>query len=206
MLDAAMARFPQNYRLPQRAGEIYLLRLKSDDPAQVRAWKAKGAELLARAPADALRRALPFPTTQQKYEFCGPAVLELCLRSLGIDLGQDEIARQIKRERGTPMFEIVRYLADHAIVARRVVATVDKVRAAIDLGLPMIIQEEYATTSHVAVIMGYDAALEVFLVRDPMTHQLSTRPWGWTESAGRYRSSDAAVPAPEPSEIWMRAS
>lgn len=49
VLDAAMARFPDNYHLPQRSGEIYLLRLKSDDPAQVRAWKAKGAELLARA-------------------------------------------------------------------------------------------------------------------------------------------------------------
>lgn len=49
VLDEAMARFPQNYHLPQRAGEIYILRLKTDDPAQVRAWKAKGAELLARA-------------------------------------------------------------------------------------------------------------------------------------------------------------
>lgn len=162
-----------------------------DDPSG--AYARSRAELLARAPADAVRRALPFPTTQQKYEFCGPAVLELCLRSLGIELGQDEIARAVKRDRGTPMFEIVQFLGAHAIVARRVVATVDKVRAAIDLGLPMIIQEEYATTSHVAVIMGYDAALEVFLVRDPMTHQLSTRPWGWTESAGWLYGSGAVL-------------
>ncbi len=49
VLEAAMARFPQNYHLPQRAGEIYVLRLRSDDPAQVRAWKAKGAALLASA-------------------------------------------------------------------------------------------------------------------------------------------------------------
>lgn len=151
------------------------------------------AELLARAPAGAPRRALPFPTTQQKYEFCGPAVLELCLRALGIELTQDEIAADVKRERGTPMFEIVRFLRDRELAARRVVATADKVRAAIDLGLPLIIQEEYSTTSHVAVIMGYDAALEVFLVRDPMTHQLSTRPWGWTESAGWLYGSGAVL-------------
>lgn len=49
LLEAAMQRFPKNYRLPQRAGEIYALRLTSDDPAQVRAWKEKGAALLAKA-------------------------------------------------------------------------------------------------------------------------------------------------------------
>lgn len=162
-----------------------------DDPSG--RYASSRAELLARAPADAARRTLPFPSTQQKHEFCGPAVLELCLRSLGVELGQDEIARAVKRDRGTPMFEIVSFLAAHAIVARRVVATADKVRAAIELGLPMIIQEEYSTTSHVAVIMGYDAALEVFLVRDPMTHQLSTRPWGWTESAGWLYGSGAVL-------------
>ncbi len=49
VLEEAMARFPKNYHLPQRAGEIYAMRLKSEDPAQVRAWKAKGAALLSRA-------------------------------------------------------------------------------------------------------------------------------------------------------------
>ena len=49
ILEQAMQRFPNNYRLPQRAGEIYALRLQSDDPAQKRAWKARGAALLSRA-------------------------------------------------------------------------------------------------------------------------------------------------------------
>lgn len=49
ILEEAMPRFPRNYRLPLRAGEIYALRLTSDDPAQQRRWKARAFELLTRA-------------------------------------------------------------------------------------------------------------------------------------------------------------
>lgn len=206
---AVMAAAPRSDRRATAALNLGFALASAGDRATARAeleacWRAypehgagkyanSRAELLARAPADARRHALPFPSTHQKYEFCGPAVLELCLRALGIELSQDEIAADVKRERGTPMYDIVRFLGRREIAARRVVATADKVRAAIDLGLPLIIQEEYSTTSHVAVIMGYDAALEVFLVRDPMTHQLSTRPWGWTESAGWLYGSGAVL-------------
>lgn len=133
----------------------------------------------------ARRQILPaFPSTQQKWNYCGPAVLELCLRHLALDLGQDEIAAEIKREHGTPMYEIVRYLDTHGIAARRVAATPDRIRSAIDLGLPVIVQEEYSTTSHVAVIVGYDEALGVFITADPNTHRRSTRAFEFTERAG----------------------
>lgn len=49
ILERGMTEFPDNFRLPLRAGEIYARGLQSDDPAQVRAWKAEGAMLLARA-------------------------------------------------------------------------------------------------------------------------------------------------------------
>lgn len=49
ILDGGMRQFPDNYRLPMRAGEIYARGLKTDDPAQQRAWKAEGAKLLSRA-------------------------------------------------------------------------------------------------------------------------------------------------------------
>ena len=44
-----MQRFPRNYHLPQRAGEIYSLRLTSDDPATLRRYREEGARLLSRA-------------------------------------------------------------------------------------------------------------------------------------------------------------
>lgn len=49
LLEAAMVRFPDNYHLPQRAGEIYALRLTSDDPAERRRFKEQGVRLLSRA-------------------------------------------------------------------------------------------------------------------------------------------------------------
>ncbi len=142
-------------------------------------------EFLEHAPGDMACKRLPaFPTTRQRYNYCGPAVLELCLRYLDIDLGQEEIAQTVKRSAGTPMYEIVQYLRDRGVAARRVEATPDRLRAAIDLGLPVIVQEEYSTTSHVAVITGYDESLGLFIANDPMTHRQALRSFKWTARAG----------------------
>ncbi|CAN5790506.1 hypothetical protein BH09MYX1_BH09MYX1_15800 [soil metagenome] len=140
---------------------------------------------LERSEASGNRRVLKaFPTTHQKRNHCGPAVIELCARYLGLDLDPEGIATEVKRESGTPMFEITRFLGDQGIVHRRVVIDDPRVKAAIDLGFPVILQEEYSTTSHVAVITGYDDRLGVFVVTDPMTHRSGTRPYGWNEKAG----------------------
>lgn len=151
------------------------------------------AEALERAAPTAGRKTLAFPTTTQKRNYCGPAVLEICLRYLGIELGQDEIAGHVKRETGTPMFEIVRFLEERDIEVRRVVVTPERVRTAIDCGLPIILQEEYSTTSHVAVITGYDDALQVLVMHDPMTHRASTRPMDWSQSAGQLYGSGGVL-------------
>ena len=130
------------------------------------------------------RRLEAFPTTRQKWNYCGPAVLELCLRYLDLELSQDEIAEVVKRERGTPMREIVAYLRAQGIEARRVACPPERIRAAIDLGLPVVVQEEYSFASHVAVITGYDEALGVFVASDPVTHLPLLKSFEWTEHSG----------------------
>jgi tetratricopeptide (TPR) repeat protein len=149
-----------------------------------RAGVQEGGATAPVEPVGRRRRLQAFPTTQQKWNYCGPAVLELCLRYLDIDLGQDEIAAAIKRAAGTPMYEIAQYLRERDVAARRIEATPERLKAAIDLGLPVIVQEEYSTTSHVAVIIGYDEALGLFVASDPMTHRQLLRPFSWTEHAG----------------------
>ena len=136
------------------------------------------------SPQTACKRLPAFPTTRQRWNYCGPAVLELCLKYLEIDLQQEEIAREVKRTTGTPMYEIVHYLRQRCVVARRIEATPQRLKAAIDLGLPVIVQEEYSTTSHVAVITGYDESLGMFIANDPMTHRQALRSFKWTERAG----------------------
>lgn len=49
IIERGMKEFPDNWRLPLRAGEIYARGLKSDDPAQQRAWKEQGARLISKA-------------------------------------------------------------------------------------------------------------------------------------------------------------
>ena len=130
------------------------------------------------------KRLHAFPTTAQKWNYCGPAVLELCFRYLEIELTQEEIAGTVKRQTGTPMYEIVTYLRAHNIAARRIEATRARLMAAIDLGLPVIVQEEYSTTSHVAVITGYDEALGTFIAHDPATHRPLLKTFEFTKRAG----------------------
>lgn len=139
------------------------------------------------------QRLAAFPTTSQKWNYCGPAVLELCFRYLAIELTQDEIADVVKRQHGTPMFEIAAFLRAHDIVARRVEGTRARLMAAIDLGLPVIVQEEYSTTSHVAVLVGYDEALGTFIAQDPATHRPLMKTFEFTARAGQLFGNGAII-------------
>jgi tetratricopeptide (TPR) repeat protein len=202
VLQALVERFPDGVRASQDRLELAFARAGAGDyEAAARelrlVWERErntGMGRYARRRLDHLetsfeaghagRRLEQFPTTHQKRSFCGPAVLELCLRYLGIELGQDEIADVVKREEGTPMFEITAFLSARGILSRRIAATPERLRTAIDLGLPVIVQEEYSTTSHVAVITGYDARLGAFVAQDPMTHRPELKAYEFTENAG----------------------
>lgn len=184
------------------------LRMLADAPsAGLAGYAQKRLEYVDKARAElgegkAPRQArLPFPTVHQKRNYCGPAVLELCLRSLGIELGQDEIATSVKRERGTPMYELVAFLEARDIEARRIVANLDRLRAAIDLGLPVIIQEEYSTTCHVAVLTGYDDRLGLFVCQDPMTHRAQLKSYEWVQDSGQLFGNGVVVVVGRRSEI-----
>lgn len=128
-------------------------------------------DALDAAGPDTKHRRLPaFPTVLQKWNYCGPAVIELCLRYLGLEMTQEIIAEAVKKEDGTPMLAIVEFLREQGIEARRVEATPERLRAAINLGVPVILEDDHSNTLHVTVAMGYDDRLGVLLVADPMTH------------------------------------
>ncbi len=137
------------------------------------------------APENARRRRLhPFPTTSQKRHQCGPAVIDLCLRYLDVDLDPGQIDAAVRRGEGTPMHEIGRFLESAGVASRRVEINAERLRAAIDLGLPVIVQEEYAATAHVAVITGYDERLDLFIANDPSSHRQLLKSYAWLEQAG----------------------
>jgi tetratricopeptide (TPR) repeat protein len=115
-------------------------------------------------------RLTAFPTVVQKWNYCGPAVIELCLRYLGIEMTQDLVAEAVKQEEGTPMLSIVGFLREQGMEVRRVEATPERVKAAIDAGIPIILEDDYSNTLHVSVAIGYDDRLGMLVVADPMTH------------------------------------
>ena len=49
VLEQGMKQFPDQWKLPHLAGEIYLVELETDDPAQRAAWNEQGALLLEHA-------------------------------------------------------------------------------------------------------------------------------------------------------------
>jgi len=115
-------------------------------------------------------RLTAFPTIVQKWNYCGPAVIELCLRYAGIEMTQELIAEAVKRGDGTPTYAIVDFLREQGFEVRRVEATADGLRAAIDAGVPVIVESVGSNSSHVSVAIGYDDRLGVLIVADPMTH------------------------------------
>lgn len=118
-------------------------------------------------------RLAEFPSVAQLRDHCGPASCELYMRYFGLTADQIEIAREIKSvDGGTPTYKMRRYLEHAGFVSRRVEADLPQIKKLIDAGFPVIMEESYSTSSHVAVAIGYDDALELLEVQDPMTHRI----------------------------------
>ena len=150
---AALAGAPDEFR--EEAEEYIRHRLDAADAA--------GADV-KRARLDA------FPSVVQKWNYCGPAVIELCLRYAGVEMSQDVIADAVKEPSGTSMYAIVEFLRRHGMEVRRIEATAERVHSAIDLGFPVILEDDYVNSAHVSVAIGYDDRFGVLIVADPMTH------------------------------------
>ena len=189
-----------------RASTLDWLGLRADAvEAYLAVWREKEDDTCGRFAREVLngiergagggRAMLPaFPTTTQKRDYCGPAVLELVLRHLGVDADQDAIATTVKLpDGGSPMIRIVRYLEAQGLATRRFEGTAARIRACVERGLPVIVQEEYSTTQHVAVVVGVDEQLGLLFVQDPMTHATAERLVGTEERLGQLFRQAALV-------------
>jgi tetratricopeptide (TPR) repeat protein len=162
-----------------------------DLPAAVAGWKraqleaephdraavaaARALRLLEQPGAESRphRRLRAFPSVAQLRDHCGPAACELYLRYFGIGAEQVEIARAIKVPGGgTPVYRMRQFLEQAGLTCRRVEADLPRLRALIDAGIPVIMEEDYSDTRHVTVAIGYDDRREVLEVQDPMTHDV----------------------------------
>jgi len=176
----------------ERASALYHA---GDREAAIAAWRALAGEPVEDRAAQSSRRLLQrledptkigakkkrldgFRTVTQLRDHCGPACCELYLGFFGLPGDQVEIARQIKiPNQGTPVYAMRGFLETAGLSVRRIEATLDVMRKVIDLGLPLILEEEYSTSRHVAVAIGYDDEREILEVQDPMTHEVRETPY-----------------------------
>ncbi|MBK8715050.1 MAG: tetratricopeptide repeat protein [Deltaproteobacteria bacterium] len=164
-------------------------------------WAARtAAGLLDKLQAGNTRRTRlqAFPSVTQLRDHCGPASVELCMRFFGTTAEQVAVAREIKHpDGGTPVHKMRRYMDAAGFHTRRVEADLPRLQAILDAGIPVIIEEDYSTTRHVAVAIGYDDRRGILEVQDPMTHEVRETPY---EELGKLREFSnhgalVAVPA-----------
>jgi tetratricopeptide (TPR) repeat protein len=162
-------------RLEQAAASAAELAAETPEGHYVKRLAGRMARLLNHPEAGSRprRRLKEFPSVTQLRDHCGPASTELYLRYFGLTEDQVEIARAIKKpDGGTPVYKMRRYLEEAGFEARRIEAELPKLKRLIDAGIPVIMEESYSSSTHVAVAIGYDDARELLEVQDPMTHQV----------------------------------
>ena len=138
------------------------------------------ARLLAREDISRRRwfRLMAFPTVAQLRSHCGPATCELYLRYFGLPASQLEIARAIKEpDGGTPVYRMRSFLERAGFHTRRVEAELPLLRRILEAQIPVIMEEDYSSSGHVAVAIGYDDIRDVLEVQDPMSHEIRETPY-----------------------------
>jgi tetratricopeptide (TPR) repeat protein len=166
----------------------------------------RNARLLSRQDIAQRRwfRLMAFPTVAQLRSHCGPASCELYLRYFGVPASQLEIARQIKEpDGGTPIYKMRSFLENAGFHTRRIEAELPMLRKLIEAQIPVIMEEDYSSTGHVACAIGYDDIRDVLEVQDPMSHEIRETPY---EELARLRDLSnhgalVAVPKNDPARI-----
>ncbi len=119
-----------------------------------------------------------FPTVAQLRSHCGPASCELYLRYFGVPASQLEIARAIKEpDGGTAIYKMRSFLEQAGFHTRRVEADLPLLRRILEAQIPVIMEEDYSSSGHVAVAIGYDDIRDVLEVQDPMSHEIRETPY-----------------------------
>jgi tetratricopeptide (TPR) repeat protein len=166
------------------------LRLRSPDAAT-----AKRARLRA------------FPTVAQLRNHCGPASCELYLRYFGVSAAQASIGEAILYEggTGTAVYRMRRILEKAALVTRRIEAELPRIRALIDMGIPVIVEETYSQSGHVAVVIGYDDLRGVLEVQDPMTHAIRDTRYDELDELQDFTNAGGLIGVPRGDEARLAA-
>ena len=109
------------------------------------------------------------PYVRQDEMTCAPATLSAVLRFFGVEVPHDEVAGQISYS-GTPDYRLHAFCKERGLVVRPFQFEPEAAKRLIDHGLPFCLGTRGLETGHLQAIVGYDEALQVWLVREPGVH------------------------------------
>ncbi|MFZ5814549.1 MAG: tetratricopeptide repeat protein [Bacillota bacterium] len=111
---------------------------------------------------------LAVPMVRQGRNHCFPACLAMVRSYWGKTDDQREIGAAIMDEgRGTPLYRALKYLEEEGWTTRTFRATVERVKALIDAGIPPVLGLEYSGGAHVQLCIGYDDQHRELILQDP---------------------------------------
>ncbi len=167
-------------QLPALQTVVGELRRRSPQ-AESLAWLQKEAALLQARQSDGAEgqkfRLAAFPTLAQRRNYCGPSSVELVLRYWkgSLEFNNDQIAAKMKYERGgTPIFRMREFFRLAGFDTIRCQAPLELLKKIVRAGFPVIIQQEFSNSAHVAVAIGYDESAGTVELQDPMTHAVTS--------------------------------
>jgi tetratricopeptide (TPR) repeat protein len=177
------------------------------DPAVKQARRV--ARLLRSPDASTAKRARlkAFPTVAQLRNHCGPASCELYRRYFGVSGDQDAIGRDILYAGGggTAVYRMRAILEKAGLATRRIEAELPRIRSLVDMGIPVIIEETYSQSGHVAVVIGYDDLRGVLEVQDPMTHAIRDTPYDALSALQDFTNAGGLIGVPSGDEARLAA-
>lgn len=109
---------------------------------------------------------LNVPFEQQKHMTCAPASITSLAQYWGVTYQQEEVSQAICYD-GSPALEERRWLESQGWICREFDLDESSAIELIDQGIPLLLTTVEPGSAHLQVLVGYDANMGVFLIRDP---------------------------------------
>ncbi len=110
---------------------------------------------------------IPIPLVTQNKSQCVPTTVAMASYPQGHRFDPDRLYREMDGRDGTPLWQMRNWVNENGMRMIPVQLEIQAITGLLDRGIPLIGTLEGIFNSHVDVVCGYHAGLQVFYVRDP---------------------------------------
>ncbi|MCP5144956.1 MAG: TonB family protein [Gammaproteobacteria bacterium] len=133
---------------------------------------------------------LPTPLIAQQYLMCVPTSVAMMTGILGQVTDPVRLFEQMYGYSGTELWRVREVMTQYGYDTHCLRFDIEVITQLLDQGLPVMVQSQGMFNAHVEVVCGYDEALNILVIRDPMEwmpyHMEMDAATGHFQSAGSY--------------------